>query len=282
MAGSRRNYTKRRRPRRRRSAALGFGRILALALFVLLAFRYKDADRLLRQLLRGPSAIETNPAGDSFSSGLADSDPGAVPEYEGTLCVELNGNVPCFTTYDRDHMEGEHYSELDALGRCRAAWAKLDNSMMPTTERGEIDMIHPSGWRQEKYPDLIPYDPPFLYQRCHLIAYALTGQNANEKNLITGTYSLNMEGMRPYELQVVKYLDGSDDHVLYRVTPLYRGEELLPRGVEMEAWSVEDEGTGICFHVFVHNVQPGIEIDYLTGMSRVQPQADRPSWTGSE
>ena len=270
MTDSRKNYTKRRRYgyRRRRSAAGYLGRIAALALFVLLAFRYKDADRILRQFLRGPSAIETNPAGDSFSAGMADSDPGSIPEYEGTLCVELNDNIPCFTTYDRDHMEGEHYSELDSLGRCRAAWAKLDNSMRPAAERENIDMVHPSGWRQEMYPDIIPFDPPFLYQRCHLIAYSLTGQDANEKNLITGTCSLNMDGMRPYEVQVVKYLDSCDDHVLYRVTPFYRGRELVPRGVEMGAWSMEDEGTGVCFHVFVHNVQPGIKIDYLTGMNR--------------
>ena len=244
------------------------GRIAALVLFMLFALRYQDVNRILRQWLRGPSVIEMNPGGDSFSSPAAVSDPESIPPYEGDICVELNENRPCFNTYDLDHMEGAHYSELDALGRCGAAWARLDNSMMPTLERGEIDSIHPSGWQQERYPEIIPFDPPFLYQRCHLIAYSLTGENANEKNLITGTCSLNMDGMRPYEVQTARFLDGSDSHVLYRVTPYFRGSELVPRGVEMEAWSVEDEGTGVCFHVFIYNVQPGIEIDYQTGYSR--------------
>lgn len=244
------------------------GRIAALVLFMLFALRYQDVNRILRQWLRGPSVIEMNPPGDSFSSPTAVSDPESIPPYEGDICVELNENRPCFTTYDLDHMEGAHYSELDALGRCGIAWARLDNSMMPAQERGEIDSVHPSGWQQVRYPDIVPFDPPFLYQRCHLIAYSLTGENANEKNLITGTCSLNMDGMRPYEVQTVRFLDGSDDHVLYRVTPYFSGSELVPRGVEMEAWSVEDEGTGVCFHVFIYNVQPGIEIDYQTGYSR--------------
>ena len=252
----------------RRPVLRMFGRIAALVLFMLFALRYQDVNRILRQWLRGPSVIEMNPPGDSFSSPTAVSDPESIPPYEGDICVELNENRPCFTTYDLDHMEGAHYSELDAQGRCGIAWARLDNSMMPAQERGEIDSVHPSGWQQVRYPDIVPFDPPFLYQRCHLIAYSLTGENANEKNLITGTCSFNMDGMRPYEVQTARFLDGSDDHVLYRVTPYFRGSELVPRGVEMEAWSVEDEGTGVCFHVFIYNVQPGIEIDYQTGYSR--------------
>ena len=252
----------------RRPVLRMFGRIAALVLFMLFALRYQDVNRILRQWLRGPSVIEMNPPGDSFSSPTAVSDPESIPPYEGDICVELNENRPCFTTYDLDHMEGAHYSELDAQGRCGIAWARLDNSMMPAQERGEIDSVHPSGWQQVRYPDIVPFDPPFLYQRCRLIAYSLTGENANEKNLITGTCSFNMDGMRPYEVQTARFLDGSDDHVLYRVTPYFRGSELVPRGVEMEAWSVEDEGTGVCFHVFIYNVQPGIEIDYQTGYSR--------------
>ena len=269
MAYNRREYHNRRRySRRRRGRMAGrIGRLILLMLFALLALRYQDVNRLLRQWIRGPSAITSNPSSDTFSSALSITDPGAIPEYSGQICVELNDNVPCFTTYDCDHMEGEHYSALDVLGRCGTAWARLDNTMMPEEERGEIDSVYPSGWRQKRYPELIPFDPPFLYQRCHLIAFALTGQNANEKNLITGTYSFNMDGMRPYEIMTMRYLNECDNHVLYRVTPFFRGNELTPRGVEMEAWSVEDEGTGLCFHVFIHNVQPGIEIDYRTGES---------------
>ena len=270
MAGNRRDYHNRRRyyRRKRGSAAGKVGRLVLLALFVLLAFRYQDVNRILRQWIRGPSAITANSSSDTFSAALADSDPGAIPEYAGELCIELNDNVPCFTTYDCDHMEGEHYSALDILGRCGTAWAKLDNSMMPAEERGEIDTVYPSGWKQKSYPGIIPFDPPLLYQRCHMIAFALTGQNANEKNLITGTYEFNMDGMRPYEVQTMRYLKECDNHVLYRVTPYFRGVELTPRGVEMEAWSVEDEGTGLCFHVFIYNVQSGVEIDYRTGESR--------------
>ena len=122
------------------------------------------------------------------------------------------------------------------------------------------------------YPDIIPFDPPFLYQRCHLIAYSLTGQNANEKNLITGTRYFNAELMLTYELKVLKYLDDSNNHVLYRVTPYFKDGELLARGVEMEAYSIEDNGKGVCFHVFCYNVQPGIEIDYMTGENRADEQ----------
>ncbi len=135
---------------------------------------------------------------------------------------------------------------------------------MPTEERGDIGMIRPTGWKQEKYPGIIDSEPPYLYNRCHLIAYAMTGQNANEKNLITGTHYMNTEGMLPYEKMVLRYLDDHDDQVLYRVTPYFSESELLARGVEMEAYSVQDEGEGICFHVFVYNVQPGIIIDYQT------------------
>lgn len=270
MAGSGNSYHSRRGyGRRRRHAAAGkLWRVVLLALFAVLAFRYKELNLVLRQWVHGPSAIASNPSSDTFSAGLAQTDPDSIPEYAGELCVELNENVPCFTSYDCDHMEGEHYSERDSLGRCGAVWARLDNGMMPDREREEIDMVHPSGWRQERYPELISFDPPFLYNRCHLIAYALTGQNANEKNLITGTQYMNMEGMRPYEVMTARYLDGCDNHVLYRVTPYFRSGELVARGVEMEAWSVEDEGMGLCFHVFLYNVQPGVEIDYRTGESR--------------
>lgn len=139
---------------------------------------------------------------------------------------------------------------------------------MPTVERGDIGSIRPSGWYQAKYEGIVDSTPPFLYNRCHLIAYCLTGQNANEKNLITGTRYLNVNGMLPFEEQVARYLDQNDHHVLYRVTPIFEGDNLLASGVLMEAYSVEDEGSGISFCVYCYNVQPGISIDYRTGENR--------------
>ena len=146
----------------------------------------------------------------------------------------------------------------------------LDREMMPKEERSEIGSIKPSGWKQNKYPGIVDSDPPYLYNRSHLIAYALTGQNANELNLITGTRHFNAVAMLPYELKVMRYLDHSDNHVLYRVTPYFKAKELVARGVEMEAYSVEDNGDGVCYHVFVYNVQPGIEIDYMTGENKLR------------
>ncbi len=198
------------------------------------------------------------PPGEVYSS--AD-----IPAYNGSASVVLDNNEPAFTPEEKRTITGEHYSELDSLGRAQGAWALLERSKMPVEERGEIGSIRPSGWHTIKYPDLI--DDMFLYNRCHLIAYALTGQNDNEQNLITGTRYFNTEGMLPYEIMTARYLRQTGHHVLYRVTPRFAGEELVARGVEMEAWSVEDEGAGLCFHVWVYNVQPGIEIDYLTGES---------------
>ena len=206
--------------------------------------------------------------GNDQTDPIATSFPAQIPEYSGELSIELNNNVPSFSDYDLTHITGESYSDLDSLGRCGSAAAMLDRSMMPTQERGEIGMIQPSGWKQNKYPGIVDSEPPYLYHRCHLIAYALTGQNANEKDLITGTQYMNMQGMRPYEVKVARYLDGNDHHVLYRVTPYFVSDELLCRGVEMEAYSVEDAGRDLCFHVFVYNVQPGIVIDYQTGENR--------------
>ena len=207
---------------------------------------------------------------DVFSKSIVDFTPENIPEYSGKDYVELNGNQPCFTDYDFSHIIGENYSELDRLGRCGTATVMLDRSMMPTEERGSIGQIRPTGWVQEKYPGIVDSEPPYLYNRCHLIAYALTGQNANEKNLITGTRYFNVEGMLPFEESVMRYLDNSDNHVLYRVSPYFKDKELLARGVEMEAYSIEDIGKGICFHVFVYNIQLGIELDYRTGESSVK------------
>lgn len=215
----------------------------------------------------GTRLSKTNTEG---SLSIVDSDPGSIPEYSGKDYIILNGGKPNFNAWDLENITGEHYSELDSLGRCGCAYAMLDRSMMPTEERGEIGLIKPSGWIQEKHEGIVQSEPPYLYNRSHLIAYALTGQNANQKNLITGTRYMNATTMLPWEEQVMRYLDDSENHVLYRVTPYFKGRELLARGVEMEAYSVEDEGKGVCFHVFIYNIQPGIVLDYSTGKSRVE------------
>ena len=195
------------------------------------------------------------------------------PEYDGKVYIVLNEGVPYFSEEDINTLSGEYYGELDELGRCTGAYAVLHQSMMPDRQREEIGMIKPTGWVQNKYPGVVDSNPPYLYNRCHMIAYAMTGQNANEKNLITGTRYFNVAGMLPWEMKILKYLESNKNHVLYRVTPYFRKRELLARGVEMEAFSLEDRGKGICFHVFVYNVQPGIEIDYATGENR--PESGR-------
>ena len=160
----------------------------------------------------------------------------------------------------------ESYSKLDSLGRCGIAIACVGRDLMPTEERGSIGMIKPAGWHTVRYDDLV--DGKYLYNRCHLLGYQLTGENANEKNLITGTRYLNVDGMLPYENEIADYVKSTGNHVLYRVTPIYSGKDLLARGVQMEAYSIEDNGKGVCFNVFAYNVQPGIVIDYATGDSR--------------
>ena len=192
----------------------------------------------------------------------------SLPAFDGsTPYVEVNGNKPYFGADELTTEPFERYSSLDAYGRCGAAYANICRQLMPTEERGEIGQIKPSGWHVVKYNDLI--DGNYLYNRCHLIGYQLAGENANEKNLITGTRYLNVSGMLPFEDMVADYVERTDGHVLYRVTPVFVGEELVARGVRMEALSVEDNGKGICFHVFCYNCQPGINIDYMTGESRV-------------
>lgn len=192
-----------------------------------------------------------------------------IPEYSGAAYVEVNGNKPFFTESDISTDSFEYYSELDSLGRCGVAFANISREMMPTEERGEIGSIKPSGWNQAKYEGIVDSKPPYLYNRCHLIAYCLTAENANEKNLITGTRYMNVEGMLPFEERVARYLNDYDNHVLYRVTPVFEGKNLVAGGVLIEAYSVEDNGTGISFCVYCYNVQPGIEIDYRTGESRI-------------
>ena len=185
-----------------------------------------------------------------------------IPAYSGTPYTEVNGNQPYFTEEELTTQSFETYSELDSLGRCGMAYANVGQDLMPTEPRGEIGAVKPSGWHLVKYDNV---DGKYLYNRCHLIAYMLAAENANPQNLITGTRYLNVQGMLPFETKVCDYVKNTGNHVLYRVTPIFDGDNLLADGVLMEAYSVEDVGEGIQFCVFAYNVQPGIGIDYATG-----------------
>lgn len=188
-----------------------------------------------------------------------------VPEYDGEPYVVIGDNQPDFALEDLTEESFEYYSALDSLGRCGTAYANIGQDLMPTEGRGAIGQVKPTGWQAVKY-DCI--EGKYLYNRCHLIGYQLTAENANRENLITGTRYLNVEGMLPFENEAADYVRETGGHVLYRVTPVFDGEDLVAKGVEMEAYSVEDAGESVCFHVFVYNVQPGIVIDYATGESR--------------
>lgn len=188
----------------------------------------------------------------------------AIPEYSGNPYVELNGNVPYFTDEELSTTAFELYGELDSLGRCGACYANICKEIMPTEERGSIGMVKPTGWHTVKYDCITDR---YLYNRCHLIGYQLAGENANEKNLITGTRYLNVDGMLPFENEVADYVDETDNHVLYRVTPVFSDDNLVASGVIIEAKSVEDKGAGVQFNVYCYNVQPGISIDYIDGQS---------------
>ncbi len=190
---------------------------------------------------------------------------GSIPAFSEDPYVVLNDNRPNFSESDQTTTVFEKYSELDSLGRCGVAYANVCKDTMPTERRGDISSVHPSGWVQAQY-DFV--DGKALYNRCHLLGYQLTAENDNERNLITGTRYMNTEGMLPFENMVADYVKETDNHVLYRVTPIYDGDNLVASGVEMEAYSVEDEGEGICYHVYCYNNQPGVEIDYATGESR--------------
>lgn len=187
-------------------------------------------------------------------------------EYQQESFIEVKENVPEFEKDEITTESFEQYSDLDALGRCGVAFACIGKDIMPTEERGAIGQIKPSGWQLVKY-DIV--DGKYLYNRCHLIGYQLSGENANEKNLITGTRSMNVDGMLPFENMVADYVKETNNHVMYRVTPIYDGEDLVAKGVKMEGYSVEDEGQGISFNVFVFNSQPGVEINYKDGTSKL-------------
>ena len=203
-----------------------------------------------------------------------------IPNYRGEAYVEVNGNVPFFTDAEKASATAsfETYSDLDALNRCGVAVASVGKDLMPTEERGSIGSVKPSGWQTVKY-DIV--DGQYLYNRCHLIGYQLTAENANKKNLITGTRYLNVIGMLPFENMTADYVKETENHVLYRVTPIFNGTDLVALGVLMEGWSVEDNGEGVLFCVFCYNVQPGIVIDYATGESRLAEDGEELMTMGS-
>ena len=191
----------------------------------------------------------------------------SIPSYNGSPYVVINDNNPYFTESDYTTKSFERYSPLDSLGRCGVAYANIGKDIMPTGERGSIGMVKPSGWHSIRYENV---DGKYLYNRCHLIGYQLSAENANTSNLITGTRYLNVEGMLPFENMVAAHVRETNNHVLYRVTPIFKGNNLLASGVLMEGWSVEDNGDGICFNVYCYNVQPGIKINYSNGDSEAE------------
>lgn len=205
-----------------------------------------------------------------------------IPDFDGsTPYIELNGNVPEFTDDQITTESYEYYSDLDSLGRCGVTMACIGVDIMPTEERGAIGQIKPTGWHTVRYDDLI--SDKYLYNRCHLIGYQLTGENANENNLITGTRYMNVDGMLPFENEVATYIKETNNHVMYRVTPIFDGDNLVANGVKMEALSVEDNGAGVKFNVFCYNNQPGITIDYKTGDSwRSDESATKTTTTKSD
>ncbi len=190
-----------------------------------------------------------------------------IPDYNGKPYIEINGNVPNFSEDDYNIEPDEQYGNLDKLGRCTTAFAKVSIKTMPKKSRKSISSVKPTGWHAVRY-DIV--EGKYLYNRCHLIGYQLTSENANEKNLITGTRYMNVEGMLPFENQVAEYVKETENHVLYRVTPIFKDKNLIASGVNIEAISIEDEGKGICFNVYIYNVQPGVKIDYLTGKSSLE------------
>ena len=230
-----------------------------------------------------PSGQKTQEAGENTQSESTIQEENApsisladIPDYAGDPYVVVNNNQPDFAESDMTTNSFETYSDLDALGRCGIAYANIGQDLMPTEERGNISDVNPSGWQSVEYDGI---DGGYLYNRCHLIGFQLTAENANEKNLITGTRYLNVEGMLPFENMVADYIQETGNHVLYRVTPLFEGDNLVASGVQMEAKSVEDNGAGILFNVFCYNVQPGITIDYATGNSQLTGDT---SGTGAE
>lgn len=239
--------------------------MLSLVVMLLCVVYKVDAFNSLRSTLYVYASEINEPV---FLDKTEEFDLADIPEWDNsTAYVKVNNNIPFFTNADLNSVSFERYSELDSLQRPQSAFACVGVDTMPTEERGKIGMVKPAGWHTVKYNGIV--DGNYLYNRCHLIGYQLTGENANEKNLITGTRYMNVDGMLPFENEIADYVYETNNHVLYRVTPIYEGSELLCRGVLMEAYSVEDNGSGVSFCVFCYNAQPDIYIDYNTGDSHL-------------
>lgn len=216
---------------------------------------------------------------DSINNSVVENqnfDLSSIPAYSDSPYVILNNNIPNFTEEDKTLDVFEFYSPLDNLGRVQTAFAMLGQELMPTEKRGDISSVKPTGWQSVKY-DFV--DGGSLYNRCHLIAFQLAGENANKENLMTGTRYLNVQGMLPFENQVANYIKETGNHVLYRVTPIFEGDNLVANGVQMEALSVEDNGAGVSFNVYCYNIQPGVTIDYATGNNEVELLLPEPTET---
>ncbi|MBQ2388082.1 MAG: DNA/RNA non-specific endonuclease [Clostridia bacterium] len=217
------------------------------------------------------SKAPLNDPSSAYSSTSTDID--NIPKFDGEMpFVILNGNIPDFRDEDLVTESYEYYGELDKLGRCTIVIACVGKDIMPTEERGNIGQVKPTGWHTVKYENV---DGKYLYNRCHLIGFQLTGENANDRNLITGTRYLNVEGMLPFENMIADYVKETENHVLYRVTPIFEGNNLLASGVQLEAKSVEDNGDGVMFNVYAYNVQPGVVINYKTGESALDEKNDQ-------
>ena len=233
--------------------------ILVIISIIILGYLYQNIE-IVEEVSQGENTVLEETVTFDLSS---------IPKYSSNPYVEINNNIPYFTEEDYTTEPFEHYSEWDYLGRSGVAYANIGKEIMPkeNEKRGEIGNIKDlSGWVQKRYDNVIK--DKYLYNRCHLIGWQLAGENDNKKNLITGTRYLNTEGMLPFENKVAEYIDENENnHVLYRVTPIFKENNLLASGVQMEAWSVEDNGKGIHFNVYCYNVQPGIMIDYATGES---------------
>lgn len=217
------------------------------------------------------TTVSSNDNSHTLPDGDGSFDYETVPSFSGSPYVAVNGNIPFFKESELTSNSYEDYSPLDELGRCGVTMACIGIDLMPTEERGSIGSVKPSGWQTVKY-DVV--DGKYLYNRCHLIGFQLTGENANTRNLITGTRYLNIQGMLPFENMVADYIKETENHVLYRATPVFVGAELVARGVLIEGYSIEDNGDGICFNVFAYNVQPGIAIDYQNGNSTLIPESE--------
>ena len=233
--------------------------IIVIALVIYIGNNYKEE---INSFFKDLNIIGTTTAFEETSYNL-----GNIPEYDGVSeYVIINDNIPFFNEEDINTNSFEEYSKLDSLGRCGVAYANIGPELMPTKERGSIGSVKPSGWQTIKY-DIV--DGKYLYNRCHLIGYQLTGENANKENLITCTRQMNAGTMLDFENEVADYIRKTNNHVLYRATPIFEGDNLVASGVHLEALSIEDNGEGIKFNVYLYNIQDGIEIDYKTGESKL-------------